>query len=82
MALVNFDTTNKGKRVELVYTNDPYTSLKPGVKGTYEGCLKQPDGRHQHCIRWDDGSLLMMIEGVDRFNFIAKKKTISKGCRI
>ena len=29
------DENDKGRRVELVSTDDPYTKLKPGDKGTY-----------------------------------------------
>jgi hypothetical protein len=64
-----FDEGNKGKRVKLTYTNDPYTQLKSGDMGTYQGCL---DGR-QHCIKWDSGSSLMLIEGTDSFEFIEEK---------
>lgn len=61
---------NKGKRVELIYTDDQFTKLKTGDKGTYEFCLRQPDGKHQHCIHWDNGSNLMLIQGIDQFKFI------------
>lgn len=66
-----FDKTNKGRKVELIFTDDKYTRLKTGDKGTYQMCLVQPDGRHQHCIDWDSGSKLMLIEGKDRFKFIS-----------
>jgi len=66
------DETNKGRRVELVFTDDKYTRLKTGDKGTYQMCLVQPNGRNQHFIDWDRGSNLMLIEGVDRFKFIER----------
>lgn len=66
------DKRNRGRKVELVYTSDSYTKLKAGSKGTYDLCIQQPDGRHQHCINWDNGSTLMLLEGVDRFKFIDK----------
>jgi len=63
------DKTNEGRRVELIHTNDPYTSLRPGDKGTYEMAIVVPD-MTQHCIKWDSGSTLMLIEGIDKFKFI------------
>ena len=30
------DETNKGRRVELIFTDDKRTDLKPGAKGTYQ----------------------------------------------
>lgn len=62
---------DEGKRVELVYTSDPYTKLKPGDKGTYKFLLSQtPPMQSQHCIEWDSGSTLMLLQGVDSFKFI------------
>jgi len=62
--MTQIDRTNAGRRVELIHTDDPYTSLKPGSRGTYEFRLGE-----QHSIKWDDGSSLMLIEGKDRFKF-------------
>jgi hypothetical protein len=64
-----FDKTNKGKRVRLIYTNDQHTSLESGDEGTYEMALVNPD-MVQHLIKWDNGSNLMLIDGVDSFEFI------------
>ena len=64
----NMDTTNKGRRVELIHTDDPYTNLKPGAEGTYEMALLNP-GFVQHCIKWDNGSSLILISGNDSFRF-------------
>lgn len=64
------DETNKGRRVQLIDTNDPYTKLKAGDKGTYEFELKQSNPlENQHSIKWDNGSSLMMVRG-DRWKFI------------
>jgi len=60
------DYSNKGKRVELVYTSDPYTRLKSGDQGTYVG----QDDMHQHMISWDSGSNLSMIPEEDNIKFI------------
>lgn len=67
---MDIDKSNDGRRVELIYTPDRYTKQVTGDKGTYQMCIKQPNGRHQHCIKWDTGSTLMLIEGIDRFKFI------------
>ena len=62
----SMDFSNKGKRVELISTTDPYTKLKPGDLGTYIGA----DDMGQHMINWDNGSNLSMIPGVDSIKFI------------
>jgi len=72
--MTSIDRTNENRRVELVFTSDSYTNLKTGDKGVYQMRLLQNDGKHQHCILWDNGSNLMLIEGVDRFKFIEKEK--------
>lgn len=66
------DESNKGKRVELIHTNDRYTKLKPGDRGTYQFLLKQTDPKeNEHHIKWDSGSNLSMIPGSgDRFKFL------------
>jgi len=56
----------KGQRIELVYTSDPYTHLKPGDKGT----VKFIDGIGQIHIQWDSGSSLAMIPGEDEIKKI------------
>jgi len=60
------DFSNEGKRVELIYTSDPHTSLKSGDQGTYVG----QDDMRQHMIQWDNGSNLSMIPGEDRIKFL------------
>jgi len=65
---------NAGRRVKLVYTNDPYTNLRSGDTGTYQFALRMPDGKFQHSIEWDNGSTLMLIQGVDDFEFITEAK--------
>jgi len=64
------DRFNNGRRVELVHTDDKWTKLKPGDKGTYEYMIWQPSGKHQHSIKWDDGSNLMLVQGIDKFRFV------------
>lgn len=54
---------NKGKRITLIFTDDPYTRLKPGDKGTIVG----EDDMKQIQVNWDSGSTLSMIPGVDKY---------------
>lgn len=69
--MTKFNEENSGKRVELIHTNDRNTELKPGDKGTYELLLEQnPPFENQHMIKWDSGSRLILLEGVDKFKFI------------
>ena len=71
--MTKFNEENTGKRVELIHTNDLYTKLKPGDKGTYHILLVQnPPFENQHLIKWDSGSSLILLEGVDKFKFIGK----------
>jgi hypothetical protein len=63
---MGLDMTNKGRRVELISTDDPYTSLKSGDKGTYYGKstvqMDKYDTMVQHHIEWDNGSNLSLIQ--------------------
>lgn len=52
----------KGTRVELVQMDDPYTSLKPGDKGT----VRFVDDTATVFVDWDCGSGLGIVYGVDR----------------
>lgn len=55
-----------GDRIELEFTDDPYTKLKPGSQGTVNhiDCMKTVH------IKWDEGSNLGLIPEVDRFHVI------------
>ncbi|GHU52472.1 hypothetical protein FACS1894132_02180 [Clostridia bacterium] len=55
-----------GSRVELVSMDDPYTTLKPGDRGTVQ-FVDDALGIH---IKWDNGSSLAAIHGVDRLKKI------------
>ena len=53
-----------GDRIELVYTNDQYTNLKPGDQGTVKEIVTMPasmGGGRQIWIDWDSGSNLSML---------------------
>jgi len=67
------DYRNHGRRVELIHTDDPYTKLKPGDRGTYDFLQQSytiPVSIPQHSIKWDSGSSLMLLEGKDQFKFL------------
>jgi hypothetical protein len=48
-----------GDRVELVATNDPYTRLQPGDRGTVTGVADTPEPTID--IAWDNGSTLAIL---------------------
>lgn len=51
------------KRVELLNTSDPYTSLTFGSLGTIVGEYIDPWGYRTIMVEWDNGSNLSLIEG-------------------
>ena len=72
--MTKFNDENEGRRVELIYTGDHYTTLKTGDKGFYKILLEQtPPFENQHLITWDNGSNLILLEGIDKFKFIEKQ---------
>ena len=48
-----------GDRVELVATNDPYTRLRPGDRGTVTSVTDRPEPTID--IAWDNGSTLAIL---------------------
>ena len=64
------DTSPKvGDRIELIHTDDQYTSLRPGSQGTVTLIGSWLDTVH---IKWDDGSTLSLIEDAgDRWKVLA-----------
>ena len=52
-----------GKRVTLIRMEDPYTTLRPGAKGTISG----EDDMNHILVKWDNGSTLNLIKGVDEY---------------
>ena len=55
-------TYPSGCRVELISMDDPYSKLKPGDRGTVE----MVDDTGTVFVRWDNGSGLGVVYGVDR----------------
>lgn len=73
--MTKMNKDNAGRRVELIHTDDRYTKLRPGSRGTYQYCLDQEGAmENQHGIQWDNGSNLSLLEGKDRFKFIDEVK--------
>ena len=58
--------TYVGKKVQLVYTDDQYTKLKPGDFGV----VRLVDDCGTIHVNWEDGSNLGLIPGVDKFHII------------
>jgi hypothetical protein len=61
-----------GKRIELIYTDNPYTKLKPGDRGTVTDVTEIPfkDTPLQIWINWDSGSKLALLSGMDKFKIL------------
>lgn len=53
--------TKNGDRVRLVYTDDPYTRLRPGVEGTVVRVVNRNDST-RISVDWDDGSKLSLSD--------------------
>ena len=60
------ETYPPGTRVELDSIDDPYTRLRPGARGTVE----YVDDIGTIHIRWDCGSGLGIVPGVDQIHKI------------
>jgi hypothetical protein len=57
---------NKGKRVELISTSDPYTNLRKGDRGIIDFV----DDMGTLHVTWDNGSTLGLVPGEDEFRMI------------
>jgi hypothetical protein len=55
-----------GTRVELVSMNDPYTTLKPGDRGT----VSEVDDIGTVFVNWDNGSTLGCCYGADEIKVV------------
>lgn len=59
-----------GDRIQLISTNDPYTDLEPGAKGTVEKITESVvEGRPMSEVHvdWEDGGYLTLLEDVDEW---------------
>ena len=61
-----------GKRIELIRTNDPYTDLKPGDRGTVVNITELPyeDTPFKVLVQWDDGLRFAILEGQDDYRTV------------
>lgn len=59
-------TVEPGQRITLISTDDPWTRLRPGDRGTV---LKVTGGVLD--VAWDSGSRLSLIHGVD--DYVARR---------
>lgn len=56
-----------GKRVRLVQCDDPWTKLEPGSLGTVDGI----DSAGTVQVKWDSGSRLGMVRGIDKYEVVS-----------
>ena len=61
-------------RVRLIYTDDQYTKLKTGDLGTLLSTHTDPWGAVINEIKWDCGSSLSLIDGIDQYEIITEQK--------
>lgn len=66
---MSMDYTLAGRRVRLDYTSDQHTRLTPGATGTIDAVNITPWGETTF-VKWDDGSMLGLIAGEDRFTLL------------
>ena len=61
-----------GKRIKLIRTNDPYTDLKPGDRGTVVDITELPyeDTPFKVLVQWDDGLRFAILEGHDDYRTV------------
>lgn len=58
----------KGSRVKLIKLEDPYRNIPEGTKGTVDSV----DDIGTIHVRWDDGSRLGIVPGVDEFRKVLR----------
>jgi hypothetical protein len=54
-------------RIRLVHTSDQYTKLQTGDMGTIISESTDPWGDIVVSVKWDNGSSLSLIEGIDQY---------------
>lgn len=59
-------TADVGDCIELEFTSDEYTNLRPGDRGT----VTYVDALGTVSAKWDNGSTLGLVPGVDRFHVV------------
>ena len=68
---MSLDRTLAGRRIKLIYSDDPYTKLKEGDLGTVKW-ERYDDlwGDDSISVNWDSGSTLSLIRGRDAFHLL------------
>lgn len=56
----------QGERVELEFTSDEFTSIKPGTRGK----VTFVDSLGTVHVKWDDGHMLGLVPGHDRWKVV------------
>ena len=64
-------TIKVGDAIELVYTNDELTKIKPGDQGIVEEIEGEP-GDRLIWVKWKNGQRLGLLEEIDKFKVITK----------
>jgi hypothetical protein len=61
-----------GKRIELISTDNPYSDLKPGDRGTVVDVSELPyeDKPSKVWVLWDSDSRLTVLEGRDDYRMV------------
>ena len=76
MATIPREPHKKGDRVKLVFTDDQYTKLKPGDRGTVRSCDWLDFSKEwQVWIKWDSGSNLAMVIPHDSISRVGDEVT-------
>ena len=67
------DYSLTGKKIRLIHTDHPYTSLKENDIGEIRFVFKNPEFT---CIQvdWQNGSSLSLIEGKDQYQILNKNQ--------
>lgn len=58
-----------GDRIELIETDDTFTRLRKGSKGTV---FKIEEDQELIWVEWDNGEKLGLLVGVDKFKVVKK----------
>jgi len=66
---LNINDVKIGDRIELIETDDTFTRLRKGSKGTV---FKIEEDQELIWVEWDNGEKLGLLIGVDKFKVVKK----------
>ena len=69
MKILTINDIKIGDKIELIETDDSWTNLKKGSKGTI---FKIEENQDLIWVNWESGEKLALINGVDKFKIIKK----------